>query len=74
MPDHRWPVKVYKWDIAMKHEGWAKESRHVLAYSDQLHDTTDIWQVFDVDVDVVESKLKFLNREDLWQEAHTKTK
>ncbi len=71
MPDHRWPVKVYKWDIAMKQEGWAKELRHVVAYSGQLHATTDIWQVLD---DVVESRLKFLNREDLWQEAHTKTK
>ena len=72
MKNHRLPVIVYKWDHSLKLDSWASEVIHILTYADMLHDSPDTWRKFDLDV--VESRLKFLNRQQLWQEAHTKDK
>ncbi len=72
MKAHRLPVIIYKWDRSLKLDSWAKEVVHILTYADMLHDNADTWRKFDLDV--VESRLKFLYRQQLWQEAHTKDK
>ncbi len=72
MKTHRLPVVIYKWERSLNLESWSSEVKHILTYADMLHDNPDTWRKFDLDV--VESRLKFLYRQQLWQEAHTKDK
>ena len=72
MSEDRWPVKVYKWDLSLKQNGWANDVQAILNYSDQLHDNPKQWRVFDFDV--IEGRLRYINRNRLWQEAHQKPK
>ncbi len=72
MKPHRLPVIVYKWERSLKLDTWAEEVKQILSYSDMLHDDANIWRKFDLDV--LTSRLKYLNRQKLWQEAHTKDK
>ncbi len=72
MKEHRLPVIVYKWERSLKLESWASEIKHILAYSDMLHTDPETWRKFDLDV--LESRLRYLNRQKLWQEAHTMDK
>ncbi len=70
MKAHRLPVIIYKWERNLKLDSWAAEVKHILSYADMLHDNADTWRKFDV----IESRLKYLHRQQLWQEAHTKEK
>ena len=41
MDDHRWPVKVHKWDVSLKTKGWADNTNHVLEYVNMNTDLVD---------------------------------
>ena len=71
MNDYRWPVKVYKWDLLLRQNGWADDIKDIVHYTDQLNNDREIY-IFDLDV--IESRLKFMNRNILRQEAHQKPK
>ena len=70
MDDHRWPVKIHKWDFSLKTKGWADNVAHVLNY---LNLDTNLRDGPEVDLDAAKSRMLTLNRSQWKLEAATKT-
>ncbi len=60
MEEHRLPLIIHKWDVSLKQDTWAKQIDHILQYSNMLEDTTHLSHI---DLDVLNARLKRLNRE-----------
>ena len=71
MDDHRWPVKVHRWDLSLKTKGWADNIAHVLVYVSM---DTDLKEGPEIDLDTARSRMLVLNRNHWKVEAATKTK
>ncbi len=70
MNDDRIPVLVHKWDRSLKTQAWFSDLKHILAYSNIECD----YDGETVDLDVLSSRLLYLNRQRWWQTACTQPK
>ena len=68
MKRDRLPVKVYLWERSLKTQGWAK---NILEYAN-MSDSNGI--ECKSDLDVLQARLKVLNRDKWWVEACSKPK
>ncbi len=71
MEEDRLPVKVYKWMESLRVDGWVKDVKHIITYAN-MDDSQDFENK--CDLDVLQARLKVLNRDKWWLEAGTKTK
>ncbi len=65
------PVKVYKWESSLNAKGWVGDLKHILQYCN-MEDCMVLERL--CDLDVAEARLKRINRDKWWLEAHTKPK
>ena len=71
MKADRIPVKVYKWDLSLKQNCWVSQVKQILQYCDMYE---CMRQNIPCDLEVLEARLKVLNRNKWWLEANDKPK
>ena len=71
MKSDRWPVKIHKWDKSLNLGCWYSQLKHILYYCN-MEDCLD--DAVKCDLDVLEARLKVLNRNKWWNEAAEKPK
>ena len=71
MEPNRLPVKVYKWEESLNIMGWVKDLKHILEYCN-MSECSEMTAT--CDLDVAEARLKRINRDKWWLEAHSKPK
>ena len=67
----RLPVRVYRWEKSLKVQGWVGQVKHILDYASMSE--SDGLEVRS-NLDVLEARLKVLNRDKWWVEACSKPK
>ena len=71
MKPNRLPVRIYNWEKSLNVQGWVKDCEFILNYCN-MGDYSGIENV--CDLDVLYSRLKKLNRDKWWLDAHGKSK
>ncbi len=71
MEEHRFPVKIYKWEKSLKINGWVKNVNEMMTLCN-MEECTDLEEF--CDLDVLEARLRRMNRDRWWLEATTMPK
>ena len=71
MNQNRLPVKVMKWDKSLGLNCWYSQAKHIANYCSMDECISDNAKC---DLDVLEARLKHLNRNKWWLEANDKPK